>query len=109
MKKIILFAFFVILSLGAFSISPDSKSLSENTNVPSNKENKMSGEETNNLTKRVEEVSPGKSKQTLVVHEGYRSRRDRDDMYGNHRGHGGVIFIGGGTVILLVILIIILV
>jgi hypothetical protein len=110
MKKIILLVFLVTFSLGAFSISAYSQSQSENPAVPANKENRMSDEETNNLTKRAEEVrGADKSKQVLVVQENHRSRRGHDDMNGYHRGHGGIIFIGGGSVVLLIILIIILV
>jgi hypothetical protein len=110
MKKIILFAFLVIFSLGAFAITPDSKSKSENLAVPDKKENKLSEEEISSLTKRaaiMRDVS--KSSQTVIVHEGRGGRRYHDGMNGDHRGHGGVIFIGGGSVLLLVILIIILV
>ena len=108
MKKFILFVVMVIFSLGVFSISAYSQSQSENSAVPANKEIKISGEETNNLTKRVEEIrGEDKSKQVVVVQEGRRSRRDHDDMHGYHRGHG-VIFIGGGSLLLLIILIIIL-
>jgi hypothetical protein len=109
MKKIILCAFLVFFSLGAFATAQDLKSKSENPAVPANKENRMSEEETNNLSKRVEEIrSTDNSKQVVVVQEGRRSRRGHD-MEGNRRVHGGVIFIGGGSLLLLIILIIILV
>ena len=110
MKKIILIASLVIFSLGAFAITPDSKSKSGNPAVPDKKENKLSDEEVNSLNKRVEELrGMDKAKQTVVVQEGRRSRRGHDgDDRGNHRG-GGVVYIGGGAVLLLIILIIILV
>jgi hypothetical protein len=56
MKKVILFAFLAIFSLCAFAITPDSKSKSENAGTPDKKENKMSEEEVNSITKRVEET-----------------------------------------------------
>lgn len=109
MKKIILFAFLVFFSLGAFVSAQDLKSQSENPAIPANKENRLSGEETNNLSKRAEEIrGEDKSKQVVVVQEGHRSRRGHD-MEGNRRMHGGVYFIGGGSVLLLIVLIIILV
>lgn len=110
MKKFILFAFLVIFSLCAVAITPDSKSKSENPAIPDKRENKMSEEETNSLTKRVEEITNmDNSKQTVVVQEGRRPRRGHGGMdRGNHR-HSSVIFVGGGAVILLVILIILLV
>ena len=108
MKKIILFVFLVIFSLSVFSISAYSQSQSENPALPANKENRMSDEETNNFTKRNEEIrSADNSKQVVVVQEGHRSGRGHD-MEGNHRRHGGIIFIGGGSLLLLIILIIIL-
>jgi hypothetical protein len=109
MKKIILCAFLVFFSLGAFATTQDLKSKSENPAVPANKENKMSEEETNSLTNRVEKIrGTDNSKQVVVVQEGRRSRRGHDDMNGYHRGHGGIIFIGGGSVLLLILLIILL-
>jgi hypothetical protein len=110
MKKIILIASLVIFSLGAFAITPDSKSKSENPAVPDKKENKLSNEEVNRLTRRAEELrDKDNTKQTVVVQEGRRSRRGNDgENRGNHR-NGGVFFIGGGGLLLLIILIIILV
>jgi hypothetical protein len=108
MKKIILFAFLVIFSLCAFAITPDSKSKSENPAVPDKKENKMSEEEINSLTKRVEEIRDmDKTKQTVIVHEGH-GRRGHDGMNRDHRRNGSVVYLGGGGVLLLIILIIIL-
>ncbi len=56
MKKFILFTFAVIFSLGAFAITPESKSSSENPGLPDKKENKMSAEEADRLTKKAEEL-----------------------------------------------------
>jgi hypothetical protein len=113
MKKIMLFALFVIFSLGAFSVTPDSKSKSENSAVPVKKEYKMSDEETNRLTKR-NEVLPGldKSQQTVIVQEGqgHRNRGRHNGMYRDNPRHGSsVVFVGGGAVLVLVILLIVLV
>jgi hypothetical protein len=109
MKKFILFAFLVIFSLSAFSTSPDNKSKSLNPTGPDRKENKMSDEEANNLTKRVTKVRGAEnSDQTVIVQEGRNGRRGHGDMNGNHRGHGSIIFVGGGSAILLILLIIIL-
>jgi len=112
MKKIMLFALFVIFSLGAFSITPDLKSKSENTVVPVKKEYRMSDEEINNLTKRSEEFRGlDKSQQTVVVQEehGRRNRRGHDGMYrDNPRHSSSVVFVGGGAALLLILLIILL-
>jgi hypothetical protein len=110
MKKFILIAFLVIFSLSAFTITPDLKSKSENPAVPAKQENKMSDEEINSLTRRVEEIhNRDKSKQTVIVSDGHRSRRGHDGMNRDNRRSGGYVFVGGGAVILLIILIIILV
>jgi hypothetical protein len=110
MKKFILFAFLVIFSLCAFAITPDSKSKSENPAVPDKKENKLSDEEINGLTKRgIEMRDMDKTKQTVVVQEGRRTRRGHDGMHRDNRRNGSVVFVGGGAVILLIILLIILV
>lgn len=110
MKNILLFAFLAIFSLSAFSNSPDSKSKSSNLVGPDKKENKMSDEEINNLTKRVEKVrGTENSDQTVIVQESRNGRRGHGNMNGNHRRNGGIIFVGGGSAILLIILIIILI
>jgi hypothetical protein len=110
MKKIILFAFLVVFSLGAFAITPDSKSNSENPAGPDKKENKMSEEEISSLTKRTAIMRDmSKSGQTIIVHEGRGGRRYHNGMNGDYHRHGGVYFIGGGSVVLIVILIIILI
>jgi len=105
MKKVILFAFLAIFSLCAFAITPDSKSKSENAVSPDKKENKMSEEEVNSLTKRVEATGNLNNKQTVVVQEDHRNGRGH---HRENRRNGGVIFLGGGGVLLLVILIILL-
>jgi hypothetical protein len=110
MKKFILFTFLAIFSLCAFAITPDSKSKSENPAVPDKKENKMSENEINSLTKRVEEIRDmDKMKQTVVVTEGHRSRGGHNGMHRDNRRNGSVVFIGGGGLLLLIILLIILV
>jgi hypothetical protein len=109
MKKIIFFAFLVLFSLSAFAITPDSKSKSANPAVPDKKENKMSEEDINSLTKRIDETrNIDKTNQTLVVQEGHGSKRDHEGMNRDNRRNGGVVFVSGGA-ILLIILIIILV
>ena len=106
MKKVILFAFLAIFSLSAYAIAPDSKSKSENAGTPDRKENKMSEEEVNSITKRIEETgSLNSTKQTIVVQDDHRNGRGH---HRENRRNGGVIFIGGGGVLLLVLLIILL-
>jgi hypothetical protein len=106
MKKIILFACIMILSLSAgtvFASTPDSKAISDNSALPAKKEVKLSGEELNRLTKRDGEV---RNMETNVSasQEGHR-RRDRVIVEGGHRRSGGVVYIGGGTVLLIILII----
>jgi hypothetical protein len=113
MKKIMLFALLLVFSLCAFSITPDSKSKSDNTAVPVKKEYRMSDEEINKLTKRGE-VMPGldKSQQTVIIQgdqgQGRRNRRGHDGMNRDNRRSGGVVFIGGGAAILIIIILVII-
>jgi hypothetical protein len=112
MKKIMLLAIFVIFSLCAYSITPGSKSKSEDPAVPVKKEYKMSDEEVNNLTKRAEGFSSlDKSQQTVIIQEGqgHRNRRGHEGMNRDNRRHSSVVFVGGGAAILIIILIILLV
>jgi hypothetical protein len=111
MKKIILFAFLTIFSQGAFALTTDSESKSENSSAFNKKENKMSEEEINSLTKRSEQMSNlDTMDQTVVVQEGHRRRRGyHGDMNRNNRGHGSVVFVGGGAAVIVIILIIILI
>jgi hypothetical protein len=111
MKKIILFAFLTVFSVCAFAITPDSNSKSESPSVSDKKEIKMSEEETNNLTKRSEEMrNIDKMDQSIVVREGHRPRRGyHGDMNRDYRGSSSVVFVGGGAAVVIIILILILI
>jgi hypothetical protein len=107
MKKIILIACLMILSLSAgtvFASAPDSKTVSDKGTVPDRKEVKLSGEELNRLTKRDGEIRTMDTN-VSASQEGHRMRRDRDGIGGDHRRGGGVIYIGGGTVLLIILII----
>jgi hypothetical protein len=107
MKKIILFACIMILSLSAgtvFANTPDSKTSSDNNAVPDKKEVRLSGEELNRLTKRDGEIRTMDTKIT-TAQEGHRGRREHMVIEGGHRRSGGVVFIGGGTVLLIILII----
>jgi hypothetical protein len=109
MKKIILFACLMILSLCAgtvFANTLDSKTISDKSAVPDKKEVKLSGEELNRLTKRDGEIrSTGIN--VSAIQEGHRMRREHVIVEGGHRRNGGVVFIGGGTVLLIILIILI--
>lgn len=106
MKKFVLFAFLVIFSLKAYTIAPDSKIKSENHAVPDKKEYKMSEDEANRLTTRVEEIrNMDKSKMTTKE-----KRELRKELRGiNEKVHkdGGYIYISAGTAVFILILVII--
>jgi hypothetical protein len=106
MKKIILFACIMILSLSAGTVfaNSDSKTGSEKNAVPDKKEVKLSGEELNRLTRRDGEIRTMDTN-VAATQEGRGMRRDRDGIRGDHRRGGGVIYIGGGTVLLIILII----
>jgi len=110
-KKVILFVFLMIFSSGTSIViasKPASKNAKENSVVLAKKEDRLSEEELNRITKRVEEIRL-MDKSTLTVTEKRELRKElqgyRDRGY-KHRG--GVVFIGGGTLVLIIILILLL-
>jgi hypothetical protein len=111
MKKIILFAFLFIFSLGAstvFAANNNPNSGKDNLAAPDKKENKLSEEEMSRLTKRVEEIRD-MDKTNMTVKEKRESKKELKGIKDNVRRNGGVVYIGAGTLILIIILVILLV
>jgi hypothetical protein len=107
MKKIILFAFLVIFSLNAYTITPDSKLKSENHTVSDKKEYKMSEDEANRLTRRVEEIRD-LDKSNMTTKEKRELRKELKEIKEKVHRDGGYIYVSAGTVVLIFILAIIL-
>lgn len=111
MKKIILFVFLFIFSLGAstaIAVNSSPESAPDNLAVPDKKENKLSEEEMSRLTKRVEEIRD-MDKTTMTVKEKRELKKELKGIKENVRRDGGVVYIGAGTLILIIILVILLV
>lgn len=111
MKKIILFVFLFIFSLGASTAiagNSDPKTAKDNIGIPDKKENKLSDEEISRLTKRVEEIRD-MDKTNMTVKERRELKKELKGIKENVRNDGGVVYIGAGTLILIIILVILLV
>ncbi len=107
MKKIIIFAFTILFTLSAstaFAARADKSTLPDNAAAPDKTENKLSEEEVNRLTNRVEEIRD-MDKTSMSTSE---KRELRKELKSIKREVGGTVYIGAGTLILLVILAILL-
>jgi len=110
MKKIILFALVVVLSLGmstAFAAKANPGIAPENVPAPNKTENKLSEEELSRMTKRVEEIRD-MDKTKMTTKEKRVLRKELKEIKENVRKDGGVIYIGVGTLVLIIILVVIL-
>jgi hypothetical protein len=109
MKKSLLFACLIIFSLSASTASPaKAGSKPDKGVVPDKTENRMTEEEFNRLTRRVEEIRD-MDKTTLTTSEKKELRKELRGIKENMRRDGGYLYIGGGTLLLILILIILLV
>jgi hypothetical protein len=107
MKKTIVMAYLMILSLGfstAFAAGPDKKTKADEA-VPV--ENKMSAEEMNRLTKRVEEIR-GMDKSELTAKEKKELKKELKGIRENIKRDGGYLYIGAGTILVIILLVILL-
>lgn len=104
MKKLIIMAYFVILSLSAataVTVNPGNSKSDKSANK-SKKEYKLSDEEVNRLTKRVEEIRHmDKSKMTVKEKRDLRKELRTD----KRRADGYIIYVSSGTVLLIVLII----
>ena len=110
MKKIILFAFMMIFTLGAstvFANKPDSKTASDNLTVPAKTENKLSDEEMSRLTKRVEEIRD-MDKTNMTRTEKREMKKELKSIKENVKRNGGYIYIGGSTLLIIILILILI-
>lgn len=103
MKKIILIAFVMMFTLGA-SMAFAAKEENNKITSPGKTENKLSDEEINRLTRRVEEIRD-MDKTSLSNKE---RRELKKELKVIKKEVGGTVYIGVGTLLLLVILAILL-
>jgi hypothetical protein len=111
MKKLILFAFIMIMSLGAstvFAARTDTKSSSDKLAGPNKTESKLSEEELSRLTRRVEEIRD-MDKTTMNGKEKRNLRKELRSDKENVRRNDGTVVIGVTTLLLIIILVILLV
>lgn len=105
MKTKLFFALLMVFALSApttFGASKSKKASSEKI------ENKLSAEEVNRLTKRVEEIRD-MDKSNLTVTEKRELRKELRTTKENVRRDGGYIYVSAATVVLIILLVILLV
>ena len=110
MKKIILFAFMMIFTLGAstvFANKPDSKTSSDNLTAPAKTENKLSNEEMSRLTKRVEEIRD-MDKTNMTRTEKREMKKELKSIKENVKRNGGYIYIGGSTLLIIILILLLI-
>jgi hypothetical protein len=111
MKRTIFFVIVMIFTLSAtmaFANKSDSNSEAEKTAVPVKTENKLTDEEIDRITKRVEEIRK-MDKSALTGEEKNELKKELKEMKENVKRAGGTIYIGGATLVLIIILILLLV
>lgn len=104
MRTKLFFAVLMIFALSAPATFGSSKSKKLNADKV---ENKLSAEEVNRMTKRVEEIRD-MDKSNLTVTEKRELRKELKTTKENVRKDGGYIYISAGTVIIILLLIILL-
>jgi len=105
MKKTIYLASFMIFALSTtttFAAKSDVKSA-----APVATENKLSAEEVNRLTTRVEEIR-NMDKSEMTVSEKRELRKESKGIKENVRKGDGVIYISGGTILLIILIILLI-
>jgi hypothetical protein len=110
MKKIIFLVFVALFSLSTsmvFAKSPDSNSEAEKTAVPVKTESKLSDEEIDRITKRVEEIRK-MDKSDLTSEEKSELKTEMKEMKKEVKKAGGSVYIGSVSLVLIIILVIIL-
>ena len=111
MKKTIFFvivAIFTLSSTIAFASKADKNSEMDKLAVPVKTENKLSDEEIDRITKRVEEIRK-MDKSDLTGTEKIELKSELKEMKENVKKAGGTIYIGGATLVLIIILVLLLV
>jgi hypothetical protein len=106
MKKTIMMVSLMIFSLGlSFASGSDKKG--DESAVPSKTENKLSAEELNRLTRRVEEIRD-MDKSELTTAEKKELKKELKGIREAVKANGGYIYIGAGTLLVIILLVILL-
>lgn len=111
MKKTILFVFVMFFTLSAsvaFAGNPDKNPTPEEPATPVKTENKMSDEEIDRITKRIEEIRK-MDKSDMTGEERRELRKEMREMKKEAKRAGGAIYIGGASLLLIILLVVLLV
>ncbi|MCA1757860.1 MAG: hypothetical protein LC649_10425 [Bacteroidales bacterium] len=111
MKRIIFFviaAVFTLSSTLTFASEKDKPAKTETEAIPVKTETKLSDEEIDRITKRVEEIR-SMDKSELTAEEMGELKSELKIMKKDVKQAGGTVYIGGASLILIIILIILLV
>lgn len=111
MRRIIFFAIVAIFSLSAataFASKSDRDSKAVKSAVSVEAENKLSDEEVDRITKRVEEIRK-MDKRELTATERSELKSELNVMKENVKKANGTIYIGGATLLLIIILVLLLI
>lgn len=109
MKKSIIMVCLMILSLGvssAFAAETDKKNRKDEA-LPGKTENKLTEEELNKLTRRVEEIRD-MDKSELTAKEKKELKKELKEIKANVKADGGYVYIGAGTLLVIILLVILL-
>jgi hypothetical protein len=105
MKKVFFFASIMIFLVGAPAFTASASIAPERAPIT---ENKLTTDELNRLTSRVEEIRE-MDKTEMTAMEKSELRKELKSIKKDMRRDGGAIYIGTGTLLLLIILVILLV
>jgi hypothetical protein len=109
MKRSIILIYLVMLSLGlssAFGAETDKKNRKGDA-LPVKTENKLTAEELNRLTRRVEEIRDI-DKSELTAKEKKELKKELKAIKANVKADGGYVYIGAGTLLVIILLVILL-
>jgi hypothetical protein len=107
MKKMIFLVLVFIGSLSATTAFASNPKSPEKNAIPAKTENKLSAEELNRLTRRVEEIRD-MDKSNLSATEKRELRKELKAIKESVKKQGGYVYIGAGTIILIIILVVLL-
>lgn len=105
MKKTFYFAILMIFTLSATTAFAGKNDLKETTTAAT--ENKLSAEELNRMTKRVEEIR-NLDKSEMTVSEKRELRKESKGIKENVNKGGEIIYISGGTILLIILIILLI-
>ena len=105
MKKTILFTFIMIFMLSASTFAASG---TKNPVNLSKTENKLSAEELNRLTRRVEEIRD-MDKTDMTAKEKKEMRKELKGIKENIRRDSGVVYLSAGTLLIIILLVILIV